>query len=43
MELGSDGLETLPEWIEVKEKAEEALEKAGSIGEGALAELEEST
>lgn len=41
MELGSDGLDTLPEWIEVKEKAEEALEKAGSIGEGALAELEE--
>ena len=41
MELGSDGLNQLPEWIEVKEKAEEALEKAGSIGEGALAELEE--
>lgn len=41
MTAGSDGLDQLPEWIEVKEKAEEALEKAGSIGEGALAELEE--
>ena len=41
MELGSDGLNQLPEWIEVKDKAEEALEKAGSIGEEAFAELEE--
>ena len=41
MELGSDGLDTLPEWIEVKETAQEALEKAGSIGEEAFAELEQ--
>lgn len=39
-ESGSSGLENLPEWVEVKETAEEALEKAGSIGEEAFAELE---
>jgi hypothetical protein len=41
MERGSNGLDQLPEWIEVKDKAEEALEKAGSIDEEAFAELEE--
>lgn len=41
MEMGSDGLNQLPEWIEVKDKAEEALEKAGSINEEAFAELEQ--
>lgn len=41
MELGSEGLDQLPEWIEVKDKAEEALEKAGSISEEAFAELEQ--
>lgn len=40
MELGSDGLDQLPEWIEVRDTANEALEKAGSIGEEALGELE---
>lgn len=40
MELGSDGLDQLPEWIEVRDTANEALEKAGSIGEEAFAELE---
>ena len=39
-ESGSSGLENLPEWVEVKETAEEALEKADSIGEEAFAELE---
>lgn len=40
MEAGSGGLETIPEWIEVRNTANEALEKAGSIGEEAFAELE---
>lgn len=40
MELGSDGLDTLPEWIEVKETAQEALEKVEAMGENTFAELE---
>lgn len=40
MELGSDGLDQLPEWIEVRDTANEALEKAGTIGEDALGKLE---
>jgi hypothetical protein len=41
MELGSDGLDTLPEWIEVKETAEEALERVEAMGENTFAQLQE--
>lgn len=40
MELGSDGLDALPEWIEVKNTANEALEKVDAMGENTFAELE---
>lgn len=40
MESGSNGLDTLPEWIEVKETAQEALEKVEAMGENTFAELE---
>ena len=40
MELGSDGLDAIPEWIEVKNTANEALEKVDAMGENTFAELE---
>ena len=40
MELGSDGLANIPEWVEVKDTANEALEKVEAMGENTFAELE---
>lgn len=39
MEMGSDGLENLPEWIQVRDTANEALEKVDAIGESSFEEL----
>lgn len=39
-ESGSSGLENLPEWAEVKDTAEQALEKAEAVGENTIKELE---
>ena len=40
MEMGSDGLANIPEWVEVKDTANEALEKVEAMGENTFAELE---
>ena len=39
MEMGSDGLYNLPEWIQVRDTANEALEKVDAIGESSFEEL----
>ena len=39
-ESGSSGLENLPEWVKVKDTAEQALEKAEAVGENTIKELE---
>lgn len=39
MEMGSDGLDNLPEWIQVRDTANEALEKVDAIGESSFEEL----
>lgn len=39
-ESGSSGLENLPEWVAVKDTAEQALEKAEAVGENTIKELE---